>query len=206
MHDWDGTDVDTMPAHANLAANVIRKHFGLNIKAARSQYLTTTGIPFDGQLLKIFPLSSEEQRKECAKEYHTRKMQEVYARPKTFSGVKQALKLSRELGFISVISSSTEEGLIESWAKRENLRDYFAIILGRENNSKVHHIGIVKKMYPNCTIFFLSDSVGDMSLPVITIGVCAPEEKQEEFYRAGAEWVFVSPPSVEVIKKIQSIL
>ena len=206
MHDWDGTDVDTMPSHARLAAKVMNKHFGMKIKYARLNYLDTTGIPFDGQLEKIFSQSSKEERDACAQEYHTRKIDEVYAHPKTFPGLKRALKVSKEIGFISVISSSTEETLINPWVEKENFQQYFEMILGREHGSKRDHIKIIQKKYPNHAIFFLSDSVGDMNLPVITIGVCVPEEKQDEFYGAGADWVFSSPPSVEVIKKIQSTL
>jgi len=206
MHDWDGTDVDTMPSHADLAAKVIRKHFGLNISEARSQYLATTGIPFDGQLEKIFPSSSEAERKACAREYHERKMQEVYARPKTFPGLREVLELSRSLGYVSVISSSTEEGLIKAWAKREGLEQYFEVILGREHGTKTDHIKIVQGVHSGHKVFFLSDSVGDMNLPAVTIGVCVPQEKHAEFNRAGAYWVFSSPPSMEVIEKIQSNL
>ncbi len=206
MHDWDGTDVDTMPSHADLAAKVIRKHFGIDFSAARSQYLATTGIPFDGQLEKIFPLSSEAKRKECAHEYHDRKVQEVYARPKTFPGLREALELSRSLGYVSVISSSTEEGLIKAWAKREGLEQYFEVILGREHGTKTDHIKIVQESHPHREVVFLSDSIGDMNLPAVTIGVCVPKEKHKEFYRAGAYWVFSSPPLMEVIEKIQSNL
>ena len=206
MHDWDGTDVDTMPAHANLAAKVIKKHYGMSIREARSQYLTTTGVPFDKQLEIIFPYSPDEERKACADEYHQRKIKEVYENPKTFPGIRATLKLSNGLGYISVISSSTEEGLIGAWVEREKLSLYFDNIFGREHGTKTDHIRIIEKMYPNCAVFFLSDSVGDMNLPVVTIGVCVPEEKQDEFYRAGADWVFLSPPTVEVIRKIQSII
>lgn len=206
MHDWDGTDVDTMPSHARLAAKVINKCFGMKIKYARSNYLATTGIPFDKQLEKIFPQSSKEERDACANEYHLRKIKEVYENPKTFPSVKKVLKLSSDIGFVSIISSSTEENLINAWAKKENLSQFFSAIYGREHGTKTDHIKIVEKAYPGCTIFFLSDSAGDMNLPAITIGVCAPKEKQEEFYRAGADWVFSTPPSIEVIKKIQLIL
>ncbi len=206
MHDWDGTDVDTMPSHAKLAARVINKHFGMKIKEAHSNYLATTGVPFDRQLEKIFPQSLKEERDACAQEYHTRKLEEVYARPKTFPRLKQTLRVSRDIGLISVISSSTEETLINPWAERESLRQYFEMILGREHGSKTDHIKIVQREHPDSIIFFLSDSVGDMNLPAITIGVCVPKEKEKEFYEAGAEWVFPSPPSIEVVKKIESIL
>ncbi len=206
MHDWDGTDVDTMPSHANLAAKVIKKYFGTSLRKAREQYLETTGVPFDKQLEKIFPHSSKAKRDCCANEYHFRKIGEVYERPKTFPSVKEALRVSSAVGFISIISSSTEENLINAWAYRKKLSQYFSAIYGREHGTKTEHIRIVEKMYPNCVVFFLSDSVGDMNLPAVTIGVCVPKEKEQEFYGAGANWVFSTPPSIEVIEKIQSIL
>jgi hypothetical protein len=205
MHDWDGTDVDTMPSHADLAAKVIEKHFGMDIVTAREEYLATTGIPFDGQLEKIFPNSQEKDRRKCAKEYHKRKLVEVYGNPKTFPGLSLALELSEFFGFESAISSSTEARIIKPWAAKEHLQKYFVAILGKENNTKRDHINHIKSLYPGVPIFFLSDSVGDMNLPAATIGVCVPRRKHKEFYRAGANWVFSSPPTVEVIKRINSI-
>jgi len=206
MHDWDGTDVDTMPSHADLAARMIEKHFGMDFMVAREKYLATTGVPFDKQLEIIFPDKPVKKLQECAEEYHKRKITEVYGNPKTFPTLRPALELSEELIFKSVISSSTEASIIKPWAAKEDLSYYFFAILGRESGSKSDHIEYIGNIYPDVPIFFLSDSVGDMDLPAITIGVCAPQKKHKEFYRAGADWVFSSPPSIAVIKRIDSIL
>ena len=74
LWDWDGTLADTMPAHADLAAKCIQKHFGINFQNAREEYLNTSGIPFDYQLKKIFPNTEESKIDSCAEEYHREKM------------------------------------------------------------------------------------------------------------------------------------
>lgn len=86
MHDWDGTDVDTMPSHADLAAKVIRKHFGLTISDARSKYLATTGVPFDGQLEKFFRLLRKRKEKHALASTTREKCKRSMRAPKLSQG------------------------------------------------------------------------------------------------------------------------
>jgi phosphoglycolate phosphatase-like HAD superfamily hydrolase len=55
LFDLDGTLVDTMQTFADVAADVIAKHHGLDRGAARAAYLQTSGIPFFQQLELIAP-------------------------------------------------------------------------------------------------------------------------------------------------------
>lgn len=79
LFDFDGTLVDTMPAHSKLAAEVINKYFGINKKLAYKKYIETSGLPFEKQLEIIFPSKKHKQKREkCAKEYVNRKVVDVY--------------------------------------------------------------------------------------------------------------------------------
>jgi phosphoglycolate phosphatase-like HAD superfamily hydrolase len=193
MWDWDGTFADTMPAHADLAAMCINAHFGMNLPEAREKYLSTTGVPFDRQLEKIFPKSTSSQREACAKEYHERKMTYVYGNPKDFPQVAKVIKrLRNHPNIIQVISSSTEESIINEWVKKTGNDMY--MVLGRESGSKKDHISIIKKEFPNAIIVFVSDSYGDMSLPVdMTFGVDVPTDKNALFLDNGAAIVSRKP-------------
>jgi phosphoglycolate phosphatase len=55
LFDLDGTLLDTMPAFADVAADVIARHHGMPRNAARAAYLATSGIPFFEQLEQIAP-------------------------------------------------------------------------------------------------------------------------------------------------------
>lgn len=193
MWDWDGTLADTMPAHADLAAMCINVHFGMNIPEARESYLKITGISFDRQLEKIFPTATVPQREACAKEYHERKMIYVYGNPKEFPQVAMVIKrLQRCPKIIQVISSSTEESIINEWVKKTGNDMY--MVLGRESGLKNDHIAIMKKQFPESVVVFVSDSYGDMNLPVsMTFGVDVTRNKISLFTKNGAAIVSRKP-------------
>jgi len=193
MYDYDGTVADTMPAHADLAEACINTHFGMSIPEAREKYLNTAGIPFDCQLEKIFPKSTSLQREACVKEYHERKMTYVYKNPKEFPQVAKVIKrLRNHPNIIQIISSSTEENIINEWVKKTGNDVY--MVLGRESGSKIDHISKIKENIPGAVIVFVSDSHGDMSLPAdMTFGVNVPTDKNAIFLDSGAAIVSRKP-------------
>ncbi|MFA5087147.1 MAG: hypothetical protein WC470_02510 [Candidatus Paceibacterota bacterium] len=201
MWDWDGTQVDTMPVHADLAADCVEKHIGISRELARKLYLETTGIPFDEQIVKMLPIAEPSARRDCADEYRMRKVIEVYGNPVSFPETESTVKVIAENfgDMIQVISSSTEELLIEKWALRENLAHYFFRIYGYEHGNKNAHIAIVRKMFPEAKIVFISDSAGDMKVKSdYHIGVQAGEER-ENFFTQGADVVLDGPITAQSI-------
>ncbi len=201
MWDWDGTLVDTMPMHADLAAMCIEKHFGMDFQSAREQYLNTTGIPFDHQLRIIFPEAEEEKVLFCAGEYHKEKMTYVYENPKDFP---ETLKVIKKVENIQIISSSTEENIIKRWTHENGLE---ITVLGRESGSKRDHILKIKELFPESKIIFVSDSYGDMDLPVeIALGVDVPKNKENLFWKNGAQNVSFEPVSLAWFEEIKKFL
>ena len=205
MWDWDGTLANTMPAHADLAAKCIQKHFEINFQSAREQYLNTTGIPFDYQLKKIFPEEKESKIISCAEEYHKEKMIYVYENPKEFpEALKVVKKLQDNENIYQMVSSSTEEGIINKWAQKNEIG---IMVLGRESGSKNDHIIEVRKWFPRSKIIFISDSHGDMSLPVeITLGVDVPSHKEQIFWDNGAHSVSFEPVNLKWLEEIKEFL
>lgn len=195
MWDWDGCLVDTMPAHADLAAKCIQSFFGMKFQEARKAYLATTGIPFDKQLEKIFPLENESARKACADVYHKEKIKMVYGNPQNFPETIQTVQgLESRYMATQVISSSTEESLIQSWVEKFGLINEFRAVYGREHGSKVDHIKLVRQQCLEAFIVFISDSPGDMDLPAdCTIGVQSTPETENLFFAKGAAYVINGP-------------
>lgn len=200
MWDWDGTLVDTMPAHADLAAGCIEKHFGMVFQSAREQYMNTTGIPFDHQLRLIFSQAEEDDILACAEEYHREKINYVYENPKDFPETQEVIKKLQGMGVYQVISSSTEEGIINKWAQQRGVQ---MDILGRESGAKKDHIARIRKSFPTEKIIFVSDSYGDMDLPAeITLGVDVPQNKEKLFYKSGAKNVSLQPINIKWLENV----
>lgn len=202
VFDWDGTIVNTMDAHADLAAECISQCFGMSFVEARKHYLATTGIPFDKQLEKIFPGKEfEDARKACAKSYHGLKGICVYGDPKMFPGIPDIIDHGRKEEIPIMISSSTEEAVIKKWADDHGL--FFSAIFGRESGTKKDHIELLRELYSgnDVRIVFFSDSSGDMSVPAdAKCGVCVPIEEEKSFFEKGATIITLNPPNIDFFK------
>ncbi|MDD4409472.1 MAG: HAD hydrolase-like protein [Candidatus Pacebacteria bacterium] len=205
LWDWDGTAVNTMPRHADLAAKCIVEVFGIDYQVARRRYLETTGIPFDKQLEVIFPTADMYISRMCAKMYHQRKIEEVYSNPEDFPELLSVLYAIRDLKIHQFISSSTEEKLIKDWAKDRGIEEVFYQILGRESGTKQDHIAYVKTFFDG-DIVFISDSVGDMSLPAICLGVDVPSDKEDLFMKSNCFEFTNDPINLEWVMKIIKML
>lgn len=104
--DLDGTLVDSMGGFADIAENVIHKHFKVSIPTARLYYKTTSGLPFRFQLQKLFPGHEAIDRAE--EEYESVKTAEYAVRP-FFSDVASALQKLKNAGFLLSVSSNNSE-------------------------------------------------------------------------------------------------
>jgi phosphoglycolate phosphatase-like HAD superfamily hydrolase len=201
--DWDGTLVNTMPSHANLAAQCMNEMLGMEFLEARAKYLATTGIPFDKQLEKIFPTAERDVLKRCAKRYHKEKISAVYGNAQSFPLTTATIfQVIRKYGSRQhqVISSSTEEELINPWIEKSGLEKVFYRVYGREHGSKADHIKIINEDLPDYCIVFISDSPGDMSLPAdFLIGVQSTPEIEKKFFDSGADYVINGPINPEDI-------
>jgi phosphoglycolate phosphatase len=125
MFDLDGTLVDTMPAFADLAAEVLRSHQAVDRAWARRRYIETSGIPFCKQLEVIAPGHAANQA--ASDEFERRKLALCEATPMDAVTVT-ALEALRGLGLKLVVSSNTGQSVVDDFAVREAFR--FDLALG----------------------------------------------------------------------------
>jgi phosphoglycolate phosphatase-like HAD superfamily hydrolase len=123
--DLDGTLVDTMPAFADLAADVMASHFGLLPANARKLYLQTSGLPFEQQLDAIF--GEHPSVRAAADEYEARKHR-IAATAEMDDETRGALDELRARGLCLVVSSNGMQEHVDRFAGRA--RGLFALALG----------------------------------------------------------------------------
>jgi len=163
--DFDGTLVDTMASHTSLASEVIAKHFVISKKWAEKEYTKTTGIPFDRQLEIIFPGEKYKgKRVKCAQEYHKEKLKKVYLKTLPTKGTLETLKKLQKLGYKQLILTGTEEWIVKKWLKEKKILKIE--VWGKESGIKQDHIKVLRKKFPKEKFLIVSDSFGDLLLPV----------------------------------------
>lgn len=200
LWDFDGTLVDTMASHTNLASEVIVKYFKISKEKAKKEYIKITGIPFDKQLEIIFPGKRYKvERLKCAKEYHMRKPKEVYQKVLPVKGALETLKKLQKFGYRQFILSGTEEGIIKKWLKENKILKIG--IFGKEKGIKRDHIEILRKRFPKEKFLLVSDSFKDLLSPVeVKIGFYKNKKEKEYLSKANPHFL------INTLKKIEKIL
>jgi len=125
LFDLDGTLVDTMPAFADLAADVLHVRHGMDRAHARAQYLETSGIPFVHQLELIRP--GDPGNAAASAEFEARKLAICRATAMDARTVA-ALEALRAARLVLVVSSNTGQSVVDEFARAERFR--FDLVLG----------------------------------------------------------------------------
>ena len=125
LFDLDGTLVDTMPAFADLAADVLSVRRGVDRVWARTRYLETSGIPFVHQLELICP--GDPDNPAASAEFEARKLA-VCRSTRMDRRTVAALEELRALGLVLVVSSNTGQAVVDEFAESESFR--FDLVLG----------------------------------------------------------------------------
>jgi beta-phosphoglucomutase-like phosphatase (HAD superfamily) len=125
LFDLDGTLVDTMPAFADLAADVLSARRGVDRGWARARYIETSGIPFVHQLELISP--GEPDNPAASAEFEARKLA-VSRATRMEERTVAALEELRALGLKLVVSSNTGQLVVDEFASAESFR--FDLVLG----------------------------------------------------------------------------
>jgi phosphoglycolate phosphatase-like HAD superfamily hydrolase len=116
LFDLDGTLVDTMPAFADLAAEVMAARHAADPVVARRRYLETSGIPFAQQLEVIHP--GHPANRAASDEFEQRKRALCDAAPMDEATVRGLWQL-RALGLRLVVSSNTGQPFVDEFVARE---------------------------------------------------------------------------------------
>lgn len=161
IFDFDGTLVDTMGVYADLAADLIKQHYGWNRETARREYLRTSGLPFSAQLDILIPRSS--QNTAVSDEFEQKKL-DVAKNIGLDNETREALK-RLQIKYKIVVSSSNFETNIKDFFTRETVHP--DLILGfRQNfNKGLEHFNFAMSQY-DChkdEILFVGDSLHDFN-------------------------------------------
>lgn len=184
MIDFNGVLVeDLIPQILRLSLGCANKHLGVSLtKEEARQRLGHNSGGIRKSLTKIFPEAENEKMEDCIKEIYGNLGQ---LKVRTFPETRKTLRHYRKQGFIISVSSSAPKDLITGWAEKEELLHLFDGILGEERGGKEEHVRLMRQAYKGCRIYYISDSVGEMALGNINIGI-APKGEEVKYYDAGA--------------------
>ncbi|MEM0128818.1 MAG: HAD family hydrolase [Thermoplasmata archaeon] len=171
VFDIDGTLMDDLARIADVAADVIRRSFGVPPEQGRIHYLATTGMPFEAQLAQLFPEAPAALRETTARLFHQRKVAEAYAHASPFPDVPRLLKRLASERWTLVVSTGAETEMAELLLEREGLRYWFDAVLGSGDGTKREHLAEFRRRYPGARMFLVGDSRFDMEAARDTEGV-----------------------------------
>ncbi|MBT3181287.1 MAG: HAD hydrolase-like protein [Deltaproteobacteria bacterium] len=160
IFDFDGTIVDSMEAFADIASEVIPKHYGTSKEEARKLYIKTSGLPFFQQLEQIFP--DHPANATAAEEYENTKKKDYLDKP-AFDDVLSAIEELKKHGIKTIVSSNNFQELVDTHVDKIGVQ--FDMVLGfKENFAKGEdhfaHIEDALKIRRD-EMIFVGDSIKD---------------------------------------------
>lgn len=129
VFDFDGTLVNSMDAFADIAADVMPRHYGIDANEARQCYLQTSGIPFFQQLETLFP--GHPNNAKAADEFESIKKKSYFERP-IFDDVMNTIEELHKRNIKVAVSSNNFQELVEQYIDRTGLK--FDMVLGYKDN------------------------------------------------------------------------
>lgn len=203
LFDLDGTLVDTMPAFADLAAEVMTRHFGLLPSNARKLYLRTSGLPFVQQLEVIF--GEHAASTDAVIEYERRK-HAIAAAAKMDGTTLHALEELKARGIELVVSSNGMQLHVDRFAARTPGLFELALGFGGALAKGEPHIALVEERlgWRRADMAFIGDSVRDGELAqssgvrfVARVGTFSRRELAGQFPLA---------PAIDTVAELASLI
>lgn len=159
--DYDGTLVDSMPALAGLATEIIARHYGHNEEEAAVAYGRTIGRPFREQLLVAFGRAEAD----AVVEFEQRKAA-LPAAP-FFPAALATLEAARALGLKTALLSSTDTPLVKRRLAGSPAEALFHRVTGLASGRKVTQlleaVAALAAGYAGDTLF-VGDAAYDQSV------------------------------------------
>ncbi len=118
VFDFDGTLVDTMGGFADIAADVLEKHYQIPYPEGRKRYLQTSGIPFFQQLEIIRPGGPKNES--CAREFESRKLDGFFDATPSEATVK-GLEMLHRAGVRLAVSSNNFQENVDAFLEKHPL-------------------------------------------------------------------------------------
>jgi len=163
IFDLDGTLIDTMPAFADIATDVITRYTTIPAEIARASYLNTSGLPFRSQVELIVPGSGDLDV--MSTEYEQRKLM-IPGKIEMSDDTVFTLSNLRRHGLGTAISSNNQQANVSKFSEAAPVS--FDVALGyRFGFGKgQEHIAQVCRHY-NCgprSLLYVGDSLNDAIL------------------------------------------
>lgn len=125
VFDFDGTIVDSMGAFAEIAGQVMPRHFPVDIDAAKRLYLETSGVPFFEQLEIIFP--GNPANTIASKEFEETKLKGYFREP-LFGDAEETIRHLKKNGLKVIVSSNNFQHLVDRYVGETGIK--FDMVLG----------------------------------------------------------------------------
>ncbi len=163
MFDLDGTLIDTMQHFADLAAELMQEHHGLELATARRRYLETSGIPLRQQLELIVPGDARNDR--VSELYEDRKTS-ICLRAEMPSDTVSALERLQREGVRVALSSNSAQHFVDELAARSPVRFDLTLGFGDGLAKGEAHVAEVERRLGIAPeqILFVGDSLKDGEL------------------------------------------
>lgn len=163
MFDLDGTLIDTMGYFADLAAELIHEHYGVELALARQRYLQTSGIPFRQQLDVLFP---DDTRNEPTSATYEQRKTGICLRAEMPADTVEALQELQRRGLRVVLSSNSAQHFVDELVDRCPVRFDLTLGFGDGLAKGAPHVAEVERRLgvPAARILFVGDSLKDGEL------------------------------------------
>jgi phosphoglycolate phosphatase len=162
VFDMDGTLVDDMLGIGTAAAKVIHDEFGTSMDKALVEYYSTTGMPFELQLRKLYPDEDPQEVHRIARLFHDLKAKGIYSEAALFPDIPDVLKTLKEDGWIMAVATGAEREMADMIFQRDGVSHYFDDILGSREGTKDLHLKQLLKKRPNLPHVMVGDAEFDM--------------------------------------------
>ena len=160
-------------------------------------YYASTGMPFERQLLELYPESSREQIHRVALHFHEVKIAEAYSKVKLFPEVPLMLKSLVRTGWTLVVATGAEREMADLILEREGIGFLIDDVMGAGQGTKDVHLEAYRQRWPGVPFVLVGDSRFDMEIAkrfpgIIVVGracrlpgwVMTPQD----LMRLGAAW------------------
>ncbi|MHA1287879.1 MAG: HAD family hydrolase [Candidatus Thorarchaeota archaeon] len=162
IFDFDGTLADSMPFLEQIGVEMMMKYFGIDKEDATHRYMSTTGLPYEQQVMMNFP--DHPQCEAAIEEFENLKKDRIFDQ-QLFEDTEVTVRALNEMGIDVFVSSSTFQPIIEEYFRRAGLLDLFRRILGyRPGFEKgADHFNHIKSEYDIQfdDMLFVGDSLKD---------------------------------------------
>ena len=162
IFDFDGTLADSMPFLESIGVEVMMKYYGVSKEEATTRYRSTTGLPYEQQIIMNFPDHSKNLV--AIEEFEKMKINRIFEQ-ELFPDTEETVRELRKRGINVFVSSSTFQPTIEEYFRRKGILELFTAIVGyRPGFEKgADHFNYIHNQYevPFEQMLFVGDSLKD---------------------------------------------